>query len=83
MSTQYVAGPVPASTAAPRGAFSALATRLKAASLAAMHGVRQFGKALSETRVRQEMLATADSIAATRPQLADRLRRAARASWAQ
>lgn len=83
MSTQYVESPVPATNAASRGAFNALAARLKAASLGAMHGAWEFLKAVGEMRVRQDMLATAARVAATQPQLAARLRRAAREGWAQ
>jgi hypothetical protein len=44
--------------------------------------VWQFLQAVGEIRAREEMLAVAHSIAPSRPELAARLRRAARESWA-
>lgn len=83
MTTQFVEGSVPATTAASSGALTARAASSKAAGLAAIHGAWDFLKAVSEVRIRSDMLATADQIAATRPELAARLRLAARENWAQ
>ena len=47
----------------------------------AMRGLFLFFKVLGETRARQEMLAEARRIEVSRPELAARLRRAARESW--
>jgi hypothetical protein len=55
--------------------------RIKAAGLAACRAAWQFFEAVSEIRAREEMLAVANSIAATRPELAARLRKAAHESW--
>jgi len=54
------------------------ARRIKALGLA----VWQFVEAVGEIRAREEMLAVAQSIARSRPELAARLRKAARESWA-
>lgn len=47
----------------------------------AMSAVFAFLKAVAETSARQEMLAEARRIEASRPELAAQLRRAARGSW--
>lgn len=54
------------------------ARRIQAAGVA----LWQFLQVVGEIRAREEMLAVARSIAPSRPELAARLRRAARESWA-
>lgn len=57
--------------------------RIKAATLTACRGAWEFLKAAGEVRARRDMFDVANSIAASRPALAARLRRAARESWAE
>ena len=58
--------------------------RLKAASLTACRGAWEFLKAVGEVRARKDMLDVAKSIAVSRPELAARLRRAARGGgWSE
>jgi len=58
--------------------------RLKAASLTACRGAWEFLKAVGEVRARKDILDVAKSIAASRPELAARLRRAARGGgWSE
>jgi hypothetical protein len=59
------------------------AARLKAASLTACRGAWEFLKAVGQARARRDMLDVANSIAASRPELAARLRKAAREGWAE
>jgi hypothetical protein len=72
-----------ASIGAPlRLAPTALGARLKDSFLAANRGVWEFFKAIGEFRRRRDMLEMAETIAATRPELAARMRRAAQgSSW--
>ena len=68
--------------ASSRLAFSTVGARLKAGVLAAGRDVRKFVKLIGEVRPRRDMLELAENIAATRPELAARLRRAAQGtSW--
>ena len=57
--------------------------RFKAATLTACRGAWDFLKAVGQGRARRDMLDVANSIAASRPALAARLRLAARESWAE
>lgn len=61
----------------------AVGTRLTAGVRAAGREVWKFLKAIAEVRPRRDMLELAESIAATRPEMAARLRRAAAqgSSW--
>jgi hypothetical protein len=64
-------------------AIAPRAARLRTAILAACQGVWAFLKAVGQARARREMLEVADSISASRPELAARLRKAAREGIAQ
>jgi len=65
-----------------RLAPSAMGARLLAGVLAAGRDLGRFLQAIGEVRPRRDMLELAESIAATRPELAARLRRAAQGgSW--
>lgn len=60
-----------------------LAARLKAASLRACSAVWTFLQVLGHARARRDMLDVANSIEASRPELAAQLRRAARQVYAE
>ena len=78
-SVEVLMAPIGASS---RLALSAVGARLKAGFLAAGRDVRRFVKLIAEVRPRRDMLELAETIAATRPELAARLRRAAQgSSW--
>ena len=74
---EFFMAPIRASS---RVALSAVGARLKAGVLAAGRDVRKFVKLIGEVRPRRDMLELAETIAATRPELAARLRRAAQGS---
>ena len=68
--------------ASSRFSLSAVGARLNVGVLAAGRDVRKFVKLIGEVRPRKDMLNLAETIAATRPELAARLRRAAQgSSW--
>ena len=73
-SVEFLMAPIGASS---RLALSAVGARVKAGFLAAGRDVRRFVKLIAEVRPRRDMLELAETIAATRPELAARLRRAA------
>ena len=62
------------------GAVPAL-SRVKRVGVAALDGVWQFLVAVGQVRARSEMLRLAAQYESTRPELAARLRAAARESW--
>ena len=56
-------------------------SRLKTAGLTLLREIRAFAKAVGSSNLREEMLESANQVAATQPELARRLRRAARSWW--
>jgi hypothetical protein len=80
MSNPTIEVRAPITTAAPH-VPAELASRLKAAALAVGREIGAFLQAVSEARTRTSMIEHANSVAATRPELAARLRRAATETW--
>lgn len=64
-----------------RPALEPKEARLKAGGLALLREIREFVKAVGSTSIRDEMLECAEQVATTQPDLARRLRRAARSCW--
>lgn len=81
MTNQTIGFHTPPRTATLRRTLSAFAATLTAMVRTAGREIWEFLKVLSERRAQREMIECANSIAATRPELAARLRRAAYGSW--
>jgi hypothetical protein len=64
-----------------RTAPSTMGARLKAGGLTLLRELREFVKAIGSSNVRAEMLESAKQVAATQPELARQLRRAAYGWW--